>query len=77
MYFSNRDGLGCSKSMEFSVELIDPGGKPVCQELRRYNQVKLKFIDDEVQNMKDLGVIEPYLGEWQSSVAAVPKPGPG
>jgi hypothetical protein len=30
MYFSKRDGLGCSKSMEFSVELIDPGGKPVC-----------------------------------------------
>lgn len=27
--------------------------------------------------MKDLGVIEPYLGDWQSSVVVAPKPGPG
>jgi hypothetical protein len=30
MYFNKSDGLGCSRSMEFSVDLIDPGGKPVC-----------------------------------------------
>lgn len=48
MYFDKSDGLGCSKSMMFKVELIDPGGKPVCHELRRYNHLKLKFIDEEV-----------------------------
>lgn len=27
--------------------------------------------------MRDLGVVEPYLGEWQNSVVVAPKPGPG
>jgi hypothetical protein len=27
--------------------------------------------------MQQLGVIEPYLGEWQSAVVVAPKPGPG
>ena len=27
--------------------------------------------------MLDLGVIEPYLGDWQSSVVVAPKPGVG
>ena len=69
--------MGSSLSTTFRVDLVDPNCKPVCHELRRYNRVKLEFIDSEVQKMLDLGVVEPYLGPWQSSIVVAPKPGPG
>ena len=63
--------------MEFDLQLNDKYRKPVCHDLRRYNKVKAEFIDKEVEKMLKLGVVEPYLGEWASSVVAVAKPGPG
>ena len=45
MYWSASDGMGSSLSTQFRVDLIDPYCKPVCHELRRYNRVKLEFID--------------------------------
>ncbi len=71
------DGLGCSQSVEFDLELNEKYTKPVCHDLRRYNKVKAEFIDKEVEKMEKLGVVEPYLGEWASSIVVVAKPGPG
>lgn len=77
MFMSTEDGLGSSESMEFDLELNDKYVKPVCHEPRKYNKIKLDFIDREVDKMLELGVIEPYLGEWSSSPVVVAKPGPG
>lgn len=52
MYLSSKDGLGSSKSTKFRVDLIDENCKPVCHDLRRYNKVKLEFIDSEVKKMR-------------------------
>lgn len=76
MYTQLDDGLGSSLSTEFSVKL-EEGCKPVCHDLRKYSRIKNEFIDEEVKVMKRLGVIEDYLGPWQSSVVVAPKPGPG
>ena len=64
MYWSSSDGMGSSLSTQFKVDLVDTNCKPVCHDLRRYNKVKLEFIDSEVDKMKKLGVVVDYLGEW-------------
>ena len=63
MFIGTSDGLGSSLSQTFKVRIVD-GAKPVCHDLRRYNKVKLEFIDKEVKKMQELGVVEPYLGAW-------------
>ena len=63
MYVNTSDGLGSSLSQTFKVKISDDA-KPVCHDLRRYNKVKLEFIDKEVRKMQELGVVEPYLGPW-------------
>ena len=62
IYLNSSDGMGSSLSTTFRVDLVNEDCKPVCHTLRRYNRVKLDFIDSEVQKMRDLGVIEPYMG---------------
>jgi hypothetical protein len=59
------------------LELNENYTKPVHHDLRKYNKIKLDFIDSEVDKMLKLGVIEPYLGEWASCPVVVSKPGPG
>lgn len=63
LYITTSDGLGCSKSTTFSVD-IEEGAKPVCHELRRMSKLKYEFADKEVRKMLELGVIEKYLGPW-------------
>lgn len=58
MYWTSSDGMGSSLSTTFEVTLIDPNCKPICHELRRYNRIKLEFIDEEVKKMLKLGVIK-------------------
>lgn len=41
------------------------------------SKLKNEFVDKEVKKMRELGVIEAYLGPWQSAVVVAPKPGPG
>ena len=41
------------------------------------SKVKYEFLDKEVKKMLDLGVVEKYMGPWQSAVVVVPKPGVG
>ena len=77
MYIDKSDTLGTSKGTTFSIELEESNCKPVCHDLRRYSKVKTEFIDAEVKKMQQLGVVEPYLGEWQSAIVVAPKPGPG
>jgi len=48
MYLNSSDGMGSSLSTTFRVDLNDENCKPVCHTLRRYNRVKLEFIDSEV-----------------------------
>lgn len=50
LYIKTSDGLGCSKSTTFSVEII-PGSKPVCHDLRRMSKVKCEFLDNEIKKM--------------------------
>lgn len=63
LYITTNDGLGCSVSTTFSVEILD-GAKPVCHDLRRMSKVKYEFADNEIRKMLKLGVIEKYLGPW-------------
>ena len=77
MYLSTSDGLGSSLSTEFKLELVSDDVKPVCHDLRKMSKLKNEFVDKEVSKMRKLGVIEPYLGPWQSAVVVAPKPGPG
>ena len=76
MYSKIEDGLGCSLSTEFEIKLAE-GAKPVCHDLRKYSRVKNGFIDEEVKVMRELRVVDDYLGPWSSSVVVAPKPGPG
>lgn len=57
--------------------MVSDDVKPVCHDLRKMSKLKNEFVDKEVKKMRDLGVIEPYLGPWQSAVVVAPKPGPG
>ena len=41
------------------------------------SKVKQEFLDNEVNKMIELGVVEKYMGPWQSAVVVVPKPGSG
>ena len=63
-YFELKDGLGCSRSMQFDIDLISDDVKPVCHNLRRTSKVKTDFIDAEVKVMKELGVVTDTLGDW-------------
>lgn len=48
MYMCTSDGLGVSNTVEFDLELNDDFVKPVCHDVRKYNRLKLEFIDSEV-----------------------------
>lgn len=63
MYLKTSDGLGSSLSTTFKVNIV-PGTKPICHDLRKMSKVKNEFVDKEVKKMRDLGVVEPYLGPW-------------
>ena len=76
LYLKTSDGLGCSRTTKFDVNIL-PNSKPVCHDLRRMSKVKYEFLDKEVKKMLDLGVVEKYMGPWQSAVVVVPKPGVG
>ena len=76
LYINTKDGLGCSRSMKFNVQIV-PGSSPVCHDLWRMSKVNYDFVDKEIKKMIELGVIEKYMGPWQSAVVVVPKPGVG
>lgn len=45
MVIDKHDHIGCSKSTEFEIEILD-NSKPVCHDLRRLSKVKADFVDD-------------------------------
>ena len=63
LYIKTSDGLGCSKSTTFTVDIV-PGSKPVCHDLRRTSKVKSEFLDKEIRKMMQLEVVEKYMGPW-------------
>ena len=76
-YWDKSDGLGCSKSTEFRIELVDEDCAPVRHKLRYLAPHKADFLDKELAKLQELGVLKRCFSEWNSSVVIVPKPGPG
>ena len=52
-------------------------GPPVCSKVRRLSPEKLDVLKSELQNLLDLGVIEPTESPYASPVHLVPKKNPG
>ncbi len=46
MLIDKTDELGCSKHVEFSIELISDDVKPVCHDVRRCSRPKQAFVDE-------------------------------
>lgn len=57
--------------------MITDDVKPVRHDLRTMSLIKNEVVDKEVKKMRDLGVIEPHLGPWQSAVVVAPNHVPG
>ena len=76
-FMSSSDGLGCSKSTVFEVELYDEFAEPVSHALRYLAPVKQEFVDKEIGKMESLGVITRKLSSWNAAIVVAPKPGPG
>lgn len=65
------DTPGRTGLVEHSIILKDP--KPVRQSVYRVPEKLLSVMKEELQTMKQLGVIEPSSSEWSSPTVLVPK----
>lgn len=66
------NGLGCCKVAEHVIELL-PGTKPVKQRYYPVCPYKQKIINDALDEMLELGVVEPSKSPWSSPVCLVKK----
>ena len=70
--FSKSDfDLGNCNLLPHRIETGD--GRPIKQQLRRHPLVHLKFIDEQVDQMLQAGVIEPCASPWSSNVVLAKK----
>lgn len=65
------DTPGRTDLVDHSIILKDP--KPVRQAVYRVPEKLLPVMKEELQTMKQLGVIEPSSSEWSSPIVLVPK----
>lgn len=65
--------LGLIKATEHRIQL-KPGVKPVRLNPYRMGTPSRQIVREEINKMKEMGVIEPSSGEWASPIVLVPKP---
>ena len=65
--------LGLIKATEHRI-VLKPGAKPVRLNPYRMGQASRELTREQVQRMRDMGVIEPSSSEWASPIVLVPKP---
>ena len=65
-------GLGCCQAAEHVIEL-EPGTKPVKQRYYPVCPYKQKIINEELDQMLELGVVRPSKSPWSSPVCLVKK----
>lgn len=65
-------GLGCCKAAEHKIEL-EPGTKPIKQRYYPVCPFKQKIINEALDEMLDLGVVEPSKSPWSSPICLVRK----
>ncbi|PAA69928.1 hypothetical protein BOX15_Mlig033625g1 [Macrostomum lignano] len=69
---SNAD-LGHTNLHEMGIELIDPKAKPVAQPYRRTTPAQKEFLDQNIAQMLEQGVIEECDSDWVSPIVLVKK----
>ena len=69
--FNNRPGRTTVTSHHIELK---PGSRPVRQSPYRVNRQKADLIQEELDKMKDMGVIEESCSPWASPVVHIPNP---
>lgn len=67
---SDNGKLGCTKLVQ---HVIRTTSAPIKQRSYRMNPIMQKYIDAELKNMLEAGIIEPSNSPWSSPVLLVPK----
>ncbi|XP_071051474.1 uncharacterized protein [Onthophagus taurus] len=65
-----RNGLGCTSLVK---HVIRTSAEPIKQRYYPVNPIVQRHIDEELQNMLDLGVVEPSDSPWSSPILLVKK----
>uniref|UniRef100_A0A669EG75 Gypsy retrotransposon integrase-like protein 1 n=1 Tax=Oreochromis niloticus TaxID=8128 RepID=A0A669EG75_ORENI len=64
---------GCTNLIQHEIRLHCPNQKPIRDTTSRVPAKLMPALKQEVEDMLDMGVIEPSRGEWCSPVVLVPK----
>jgi len=62
--------VGCTDLLTTRI-ITDPSANPVAEPLRRHAKVHLEVIDDQVEKMKQAGIVEDACSPWCANLVVV------
>nr|GEV15693.1 putative reverse transcriptase domain-containing protein [Tanacetum cinerariifolium] len=69
---TSSDGIPPEREVEFGIELI-PGTQPISKALYRMAPIELKELEEQLQELLDLGFIRPSVSPWGAPILCVKK----